>query len=478
MKPRNLIPVLLSVCLAGTAGANEVNFTYVDLGTLPGGSSSVAYGMNDAQQIVGWATIPGCLTMNGLQCRRAYVWDDGVMTSLPMLPGDEDGFARGINNNGLIVGTSESDVLFGSGTYHAVSWSGGLVSALPDLGNGTSFAHDVNDSGTIAGHSVNSMTSRDSAVTWSGGLVTNLGGSELGHDYSRLQGINAAGQTVGFGWNLFSPNDSLAFNGAEWLTIGGTDGPFQNSEASDVNDSGMAVGLQAFPSGSWHAAGWQLGVKGAIDFGTLPGLDTGEMYAVNNQGLAVGASYDGAMPGSNRAVLWDGTQLLDLNDFLPAGSGVLLYEARDINENGDIAGTAVAGGQFRAFLLRRESAWTAYGQGASPANSVSLDGVGSSSIGQTLDVVASNVTGVITAYIISLGADNYPLLGGVGLVDATSIVLFRFRQVNAGESVLKLNFPNDPTLVGAAIFAQTASVVTLDPDVWELSNGLEIPICE
>ena len=477
MKLHRLLPVLLSVTLASSAAANDTRFTFVDLGTLPGGSASVAYGLNDSEQVVGWATIPGCLTQNGLPCRRAYVWQNGVMTMLDKLPGDEDSFARSINNNGLIAGTSEDNILFGSGTFHGAYWDNTGIHALPDLGNGTSFAHDVNDSGVIAGHSVSSTTMRDSAVIWTGGVISDVGTGE-GHSYSRLEGINESGSSVGFAWNLFSPNDSIAYDGVKWATIGGIDGQFQNSQANDVNDNGLAVGLQAFPSGSWHAAGWQLGKSGSIDFGVLPGLDTGEMYGVNNAGESVGASYDGSLPGSNRAHFWDGTHLRDLNDFMPASSDYHIFEARDINENGDIIGTAVIGGEFRAFLLHREPIWEQYDVGVSPANSADLNGIGSSSIGETLDVVTTNLTGTISVYFFCLDKASYPLLGGVGLVDPNSLIITRYRLVNAGQSKFKINFPDDPSLVGAVIYVQTATVISVGPDVWELSNGLEIPICE
>jgi probable HAF family extracellular repeat protein len=475
---KSTLRTLLSVAvLASPALANGLNFTYVDLGTLPGGTQSVAYGLNDSQAVVGWSTIPGCTTAAGFECRRAYVWQNGVMTDLGTLPGDEDSFARAINNNGIIVGTSETGVIAGFGTYHGVTWSGGAIKALPDLGNGTSFAHDVNDAGVIAGHAYDPVAVGDRAITWQSGVISNDGALEA-HSYNRYQGLNETGDKVGFAWDLFSPNDAVAFDGSKWSTIGGIDGPFQNAEAKDVNDNGLVVGLQAFPSGSWRAATWQLGTSGATDAGTLPGHDTAALYGVNNAGLAVGSSYDGAVPGSNCAILWDGRQLYDLNAFLPAGSGVLLYEARDINENGDITGTAVVGGQFRAFLLQSTPAWSQYDVGASPANTIDLDGKGSTAIGDALDAVASNVTGSTAFFAVALDKASFPFLGGIGLIDPVSLFLLDARSVTLGQSVYTMSFPADPTLVGVDLFVQAAAVVSLGPDVWELSNGLQVTITQ
>ena len=38
-----------------------------------------------SRQVVGWSTIPGCVTGNGAPCRRAFLWDNGVMTDLGLL---------------------------------------------------------------------------------------------------------------------------------------------------------------------------------------------------------------------------------------------------------------------------------------------------------------------------------------------------------------------------------------------------------
>ncbi|MCB9914799.1 MAG: hypothetical protein H6828_06565 [Planctomycetes bacterium] len=320
-------------------------YVFVDLGTL-GGANSAALGLNDRGQVVGWAEVPGCTTGNGLPCRRAFLWEDGVMTDLGFLAGDEGSVARAINDAGLIVGTSERDVLFGSGTYHAVTWTGGALAPLPDLGQGTSWANDVSELGLVAGYATDPGPVRDRAVTWSGGAITNVGSAEP-HSYNRARGVNDLGALAGFAWDLFQPNDSIVFDGGAWTTIGGTDGPFQNSEAYDVNDGGTVVGLQAFPSGNWHAAYWPAGGH-AVDLGVLPGMDLAELFDVNEAGLAVGHSFTDV---TSRAVLSDGVQLLDLNTLLPAGTAALLLDATEINERGDIVGSALVGGVQHAYLL-------------------------------------------------------------------------------------------------------------------------------
>jgi probable HAF family extracellular repeat protein len=405
-----LAQVALVALLAAPALASDPTYTYVDLGTL-GGPSSVAMGLNESRQVVGWSSIPGC-TVNGHPCRRAFLWDGGVMTDLGVLAGDEESMARAINESGLVVGTSESDIVAGSGTFHGFSWNGSMT-ALPDLGQGQSFAHDVNDAGVIAGHTQDPAFNRDRAVTWSGGVISNVGASEP-HQSSRAQGINEAGEIVGFAWNLFSPNDAVLFDGS-WFTIGGLDGPFQNAEARDLNDSGLAVGLQAFPQGDWHPAVWTSNPPGAIDLGVLPGHELGELFDVNDGGLAVGRSYDGLDPFDSRAVFYDGSKLRDLNDLLPAGVDGVLFEAREINEQGDIVGTAVVDGEFRAFLMVRDDPWQDLGLGLAGVSGVpALEAVGSLCAGDPLDITLTDAVPSATAFlIVGVARIDAPFKGGV-----------------------------------------------------------------
>ncbi|MHC5113852.1 MAG: hypothetical protein ACYTGP_05430 [Planctomycetota bacterium] len=336
--------LILATAATTTVHADPPVYQYNGLGTL-GGQGSVAFGLNDHGDVVGWSNPTGAGVCNDHICRNAFLWSGGVMTDLGKLFGDEESIARAINNAGRIVGTSERDVIAGSGTFHGVKWDAGVIAALPDLGQGQSFAHDVNESGTIVGHTQNPSTNRDTVVTWDGISVTDIGASEP-HQYSRGHGISDAGIVVGMAWNLFSPNDAILYDGLGWTQIGGF-GQFQNAEAYDVNDAGFAAGYMAFPSGSWHACVWTGG--SAVDAGALPGMDTGELFSINSAGEAVGRSYSD--PASSRAIYWDGAQLHDLNDLLPVSFAGVLIEAMAINENGEIAGTALVDGNLEAFLL-------------------------------------------------------------------------------------------------------------------------------
>ena len=72
----------------------------IDLGTL-GGSSSRAYAINEAGQVVGWADLAG-------SDKHAFLWEDGEMIDLGTLGGSNSN-AYAINNAGQIVGSSYLD---------------------------------------------------------------------------------------------------------------------------------------------------------------------------------------------------------------------------------------------------------------------------------------------------------------------------------------------------------------------------------
>jgi probable HAF family extracellular repeat protein len=110
------------------------NGTITDLGTL-GGPGSVAYAINDADQVVGEAS-----TSTGV---AAFIWQNGKMTNLGV-----DFIASAINNNGVIVGN------FGCGASTVIVTTSGVCQNLQSLipansGYTLSEARGINDKGQI-----------------------------------------------------------------------------------------------------------------------------------------------------------------------------------------------------------------------------------------------------------------------------------------------------------------------------------------
>jgi probable HAF family extracellular repeat protein len=92
-----------------------------DLGTL-GGPTSTAVAINNRGQIVGLADTATGGTV-------PFVWKKGVMTGLPIPPGDIYGLAQSINKRGQAVGFSLGDVTDLT-TNHALLWEKGKLTIL------------------------------------------------------------------------------------------------------------------------------------------------------------------------------------------------------------------------------------------------------------------------------------------------------------------------------------------------------------
>src|SRR5205814_290988 len=102
---------------------------------------------------------------------HAYSYSGGVMTDLGTLGGLHS-LAYAINSGGTVVGESND----GNGVIRGFSYSGGVMTNLGSLGGGTfdsSHALGINSSGTIVGNSTTATASH--AFSYSGGIMTDLG---------------------------------------------------------------------------------------------------------------------------------------------------------------------------------------------------------------------------------------------------------------------------------------------------------------
>lgn len=342
LRNRVVLFALAMTPLLATSVWAQSGYVVTELGTL-GGPESVALGLNDANQVVGWAN-----AANGQ--KHAFRWSQGSMLDLGTLGGDAS-VAWAINNAGVVVGESLPTGQTGTTNYRAFIYENQQMTPLATLGGTWSVAYDINESGMIAGLSYNSLQ-REQAVTWTGGVVTNIAQAGGATDQrTRGYGLNDAGAVTGWGYTpLGGPNNAFRYSGGQWTQIGGF-GQFQNAEAYDIGTSGIVVGSSApAGGGNWQAALWlPANPTQAIIVGTLLGYDLAELDDINGDDHAVGRAYVDNV--QSRAIYFDSATLHDLNDFLPDGFQGDLVDAREINENGAIAATARDNGVLRAVLL-------------------------------------------------------------------------------------------------------------------------------
>jgi probable HAF family extracellular repeat protein len=324
------IPILLLFPVLIPAGSI---FSVVDLGSV-GGSSSIAYKINDSGTAVGWAQ-----TSAGVQ--DAFVSTGSGLQVLPALS-NSDSYAYGINSSGTIAGTSVI-----GGQTHGSIWNGSTVT---DLGAGI-FATGINDAGVVIG-------SNGHAFTLSNGTYRDLG-LLPGGNWSSAAGINNSGVVVGSG-NI----DSTTIRGFVWTpgggmtelsTLGGRD-----SDAKAINASGEIVGEATLADGSVHAFAAVSAMM--TDLGSLGG--SSYAYDINNAGEIVGYSWLAAGP-STHAFLYANGVMLDLNSLI-ATSGWQLLAAYGINNHGQIVGEGLFQGQARAFRLDPTSS-APFSGGSAPA---------------------------------------------------------------------------------------------------------------
>lgn len=121
--------------------------------------------------------------------------------------------------------------------------------------------------------------------------------------------------------------------------------------------------------------------------------------------------------------------------------------------------------------------YSVYGVGASPANTIALAGSGSGQIGTTASFDATGVTSTFALFFASLAQDNFPAVGGVGLVSLPLTILSASIPSTGGAASWAVPIPQDVALVGLPVFTQAISVDTSQPGGWALSNGVKLIVC-
>lgn len=139
---KNLLPAAFAAALllASTAASAAPMYTITQIG-------GIAYGINDRGQVVG---------NNGM---HAFLWDGGVMTDLGVPPGGDDySAAYGINDRGQVVGVSTIAYTGGADLpdpTHAFLWENGTFTDLGSLetvhGGNYTYARDINNNGQVMG---------------------------------------------------------------------------------------------------------------------------------------------------------------------------------------------------------------------------------------------------------------------------------------------------------------------------------------
>ena len=346
-----------------------VNHSYIsrqgvltDLGGLPGGFGSEGNGINDHNQIAGQSLNGLIDPLLGTPAGIAVLWQsNGQIVDLGTLGGNQS-LAATVNNRGQVVGGAANTIpdqfsMFGWATQtRAFLWQRGTMRDLGTLGGPDAFAIFINDRGQVAG--VAYTTSTPNPVTgtpaqdpflWENGKMKDLG--TLGGTQSFVNAFNNRGEVAGES-NLAGDLSSRPFlwDGRvlkDLGTLGGSIG-----FATALNDIGeVAGGARTTDDEALHAFFWRNGVM--TDLGTIKDDTCSVAHSMNSKGLVVGTSGDceGVFETHGFLSLQDGP-LIDLNDFLPPGSDLVITDGETINDRGEIAGSGMLpNGAFHAIVL-------------------------------------------------------------------------------------------------------------------------------
>jgi probable HAF family extracellular repeat protein len=143
--------------LGRTRAALWGNSGPVDLGALSGGGWTAAKQINDLGQMVLWGD------PLGVAYNRAAFWNGDLSSPVVALGtfGGNESWAYGLNDNGFVVGSADE----ANGTYHAFVWDGAGMTDLGTLGGFYSSAYAINDQGIIVGFA-GDATGTYHAVEW------------------------------------------------------------------------------------------------------------------------------------------------------------------------------------------------------------------------------------------------------------------------------------------------------------------------
>lgn len=372
--PWLIFVIILAITVAGVAYAlAEPPNTHYQVSDLPslGGTNSGGNSLNNRDWVAGYSVLASG------QARHATAWRSKTLLDLGTLGGPNSSVAWSVKNTrGTIVGISQtaapqplgeawSSAAFYSGPFATgfinlgFAWENGQMRALPTLGGDNGYATAANNANIAVGWAENTChdaTCVPPQVLQFRPISWDLDHGDAIHEFPLYPGdtagaataINDRGQAVGISGicdqavGRYTARHAVLWDGGTVTDLGNLGAPWWNTPTA-MNQRGDVVGFAgdpAFPEGDYvHGFIWTKS-EGIKPLPALPGHVDSEPYGINDHGQVVGLSCDADFADC-RAVMWENGAVTDLNTLKQPGYAPRLERARDIDDDGEITGRAV-----------------------------------------------------------------------------------------------------------------------------------------
>ena len=270
-------------------------------------------------------------------------------------PGVQHGFlstSGSFLDLGTLGGLSSRAARPPRGAPPAFVYANGSMTDLGTLGGQNSLAEAISNNGNIAGSAQTAGGFSNAFLSAAGGAMQSLGTLPL-DESSRGYGVNSAGQVVGdsrIGPVTFPEfqNHVFLFSGGTMMDLGTCGSSY--SQAAAIRDVGQVVGWCGVAANVNHAFLYRS--AGITDLGTFAGIGSSGAYGINNAGQVVSWS-DLPDAGSlyDRAFLYEGGALIDLNTLIDPASGWTIDYAIAINNHRQIAAFGCNGALCQSLRL-------------------------------------------------------------------------------------------------------------------------------
>ena len=244
-----------------------------DLGSL-GGFTTAAQAIDRGDQVVGFSDLPGGLSSH------AFFFSGGVMHDLGTLPGGTMSAAYGITDAGRIAGVSDQ----AENEFHAVVWAHGSIRDLNPRGYSESWAFGISG-GAIVGRALTANAPFEfKAFQIRHGFHT-LG--TLGGANAEADAVNGHDQIVGWSERRRGPRHAFLWQNGVMHDLGSLGG---ESFATAISGPGVIVGWSQTHAGTqasvWYPNGHLRNLNALIPSGS--GWMLQQAFGVNAGGQITG----------------------------------------------------------------------------------------------------------------------------------------------------------------------------------------------